>query len=83
MLHVLKIVFEYEKVSIRKQVFTCFDINNNPILSIKSKIGIKSLTVGLTFFMSHPAKKRFPISTFLYLNKICRTNGYSLHIQNL
>ena len=26
--------------------------------------------------MSHHAKKRFPISTFTYLNTIWRTNGY-------
>ena len=36
----------------------------------------KSLAFGSTFFMSHPAKNRFPISTFPYLNTIWRTNSY-------
>ena len=60
---VLKILFSYRKVSIRKQFFTGFDIK-------------KSLAFGSTFFMSHPAKNRFPISTFPYLSTIWRTNSY-------
>ena len=38
----------------------------------------KSLAFGSTFLMSHPAKNRFPISTFPYLNTIWRTNSYDL-----
>ena len=64
---VLKILFSYRKVSIWKQFFTGFDIK-------------KSLAFGSTFFMSHPAKNHFPISTFPYLNTIWRTNSYFLNI---
>ena len=38
----------------------------------------KSLTVGLTFLMSHPAKNCFPISTFSNLNTILKTKNYFL-----
>ena len=31
----------------------------------------------MTFFVSHPAKNRFPISTFLYLNTILRTISHT------
>ena len=33
--------------------------------------------------MSHPAKNRFPISTFPYLNTIWRTNSYNIILPNL
>ena len=58
-------MFSYGKISIRKQFFTGFDIK-------------KSLAFGSTFFMSHPAKNCFPISTFPCLNTIWRTNSYCL-----
>ena len=32
-------------------------------------------TFGWTFFMSHPAEDRFPVSTFPYLNTIRKTNS--------
>ena len=41
---------------------------------------IKNLAFGSTFFMSHPVKTNFLISTFPYLNKIWRTNSCSLQI---
>ena len=40
----------------------------------------KNLAFGSTFFMSHSALNRFPISVFPYLNKIWRTNSHFLTI---
>ena len=61
-LFVLKIVLENEKVEIRKQFFSGWDIKN---VEPKARL----------FFMSNPVKNSFQIETFPYENKILRAHN--------